>query len=141
LKLYALTLYSIAVNLGKMIEVIETHIVMMIIGVILGVFATRFYYERTVKNVALGRIIEFSMITKSIQDLGQLSTNLNEIIQGMIRCGEELDEQLRFSHDIEKSYENNFKTPETDEEDPEDAHFEAIDNAQNYEIVDDVQTV
>ena len=121
-----------------MIEVIETHIVMMIIGVILGVFATRFYYERTVKNVALGRIIEFSMITKSIQDLGQLSTSLNEIIQGMIRCGEELDEQLRFSHDIEKSYENNFNTPETDEED---THFEAIDNAQNYEVVDDVQTV
>ena len=141
MKLYALTLYSIAVNLGKMIEVIETHIVMMIIGVILGVFATRFYYERTVKNVALGRIIEFSMITKSIQDLGQLSTSLNEIIQGMIRCGEELDEQLRFSHDIEKSYENNFNTPETDEEDPEDTHFEAIDNAQNYEVVDDVQTV
>jgi hypothetical protein len=124
-----------------MIEIIETHIVMTIIGVILGVFATRFYYERTVQNVALGRIIEFSMITKSIQDLGQLSTSLNEIIQGMIRCGEELDEQLRFSHDIEKSYQNNFKTPETGEEDFEDNHFEALDNAQNFEIVDDVQTV
>lgn len=141
MKLYTLTLYPIVVNLGKMIEVIETHIVMMIIGVILGVFVTRFYYERTVQNVALGRIIEFSMITKSIQDLGQHATTLNEIIQGMIRCSEELDEQLRFSHDIEKSYQNNFNTSETEEEDLEDSHIEAIDNAQNYEVVDDVQSV
>ena len=125
-----------------MIEVIETHIVMTIIGFIVGVFTTKYYYERTVKNVALGRIIEFSMITKSIQNLNQLSSSLHEVIQGMNRCSEELDEQLRFSNDIEKSYQNNFnKTPENGDEELEDELYEAIEDSQKYETIEDVQTV
>ena len=85
------------------VEVYETHILIGSVSLLLGFIIARFYYKRIVRNVALGQVIDFSMIQNNVQNIEGLSSKLNDTISDMKMHTEELIEQIQACQDIEKS--------------------------------------
>jgi hypothetical protein len=95
-------------------------------GLILGVFLTRLYYQRLVRNVTLGQVIEYSIIQNNIQEIDRLSEILNSTLSDMRIQAESLRERILESQDIEKEHkqevftETNLLELEAEAEDEED---------------------
>jgi hypothetical protein len=70
------------------------------IGVVLGYFLTKYYYEKT-RNFALGKTIEGIMISKNIEEILSLSKDLNTIIEKLRLESDGLLDQIQKSRDIE----------------------------------------
>lgn len=79
----------------------------VLIGIILGFFITRYYYEKN-KNHVLGKTLEGIMISRSVEEILSLSKDLNIIIEKMQIESYELLEQILHARDIETiPYDNN----------------------------------
>jgi hypothetical protein len=85
------------------IQILETHLVIGFIGVIVGVFASRFYYRRTVRSSKLGQIIDYSLIQKQIQDIEKLSSDVRKAAIGLSESSDALLEQIKSTRDVESS--------------------------------------
>lgn len=92
-----------------MLEPYETYIVVLILGVFVGAYLARLYYRKSIRSVALEKVIEFSMIQNSLQDLHSFSEQFNELVSNIIEAGRDLEEQLNDSKNIEYLYRENFK--------------------------------
>jgi hypothetical protein len=86
------------------IEVLETHVLIGTIGFVLGFIATRIYYKRIVRNVALGQVIDYSMIHNNVQQIESLSFKLNSTISDLKIHSDDLLEQMQDFQDIEKNH-------------------------------------
>jgi uncharacterized membrane-anchored protein YhcB (DUF1043 family) len=93
-----------------MLEYYETYIVVLVGGVLIGVYLGRLYYRKSLRSVALEKVIEFSMIQKSLQSLQSFSKEFNELVSNIIEVGKELEEQLDDSKNIEYLYNESFKS-------------------------------
>jgi hypothetical protein len=72
----------------------------VLIGMILGFFISRYFYEKN-KNHALGKTIEGIMISRSVEEILSLSKDLNSVIEKMQIESYELLEQILHARDIE----------------------------------------
>ena len=79
-------------------------------GFLIGFYITRLYYQRTVRDASLGKIIEVSLIEKKINELEAQISILNNTVSSLKEIGESLEEQVRNSYDIEKSFRGKFET-------------------------------
>lgn len=86
------------------LEILETHILIGSAGLILGIFLTRLYYQRLVRNVTLGQVIEYSIIQNNIQEISRLSEILNSTLSDMSAQADSLRERILESQDIEKEH-------------------------------------
>ena len=93
-----------------MLESIESYLVVLICGLILGAYISRLYYNRYIKSASLGKLIEFSLIGQPLDRLRERSGELNELMGRMMEIGLELQERLKESQDLEHIYSDNFKT-------------------------------
>lgn len=94
-----------------MLDSIESYLVVMIGGFILGAYISRLFYNRYILTASLGKLIEFSLIGQPLDKLRKQSKELNEIMGRMAEIGQELQERLKESKDMENIYSENFKTP------------------------------
>ena len=119
-------IYLDNISMCMVLEIIETHILIGSAGLILGVFLTRLYYQRLVRNVTLGQVIEYSIIQNNIQEIARLSELLNTTLSDMKVQADSLRERILESQDIEKEHkqevftETNLLELEPKEEDDED---------------------
>ena len=80
----------------------------VLIGMILGFFITRYYYEKN-KNNIIGKTIEGIMISKSVEEISSLSKDLNSLVEKIQIESYELLEQISHARDIETiPYDNNI---------------------------------
>ena len=78
------------------------------IGMILGFFVTRYYYEKN-RNHSLGKTIEGIMISRSVEEISSLSKDLNSLLEKIQLESYELVEQISHARDIETiPYDNNI---------------------------------
>ena len=70
------------------------------IGMILGFFITRYYYEKN-RNHSLGKTIEGIMISRSVEEISSLSKDLNSLLEKIQLESYELVEQISHARDIE----------------------------------------
>lgn len=93
-----------------MINSIESYLVVLICGFIIGVYVSKLYYNRYIVSASLGKLIEFSLIGQPLDRLRKQSRELNELMGHMMDIGLELQERLKESKDMENIYSDNFKT-------------------------------
>ena len=74
--------------------------VILFFGALIGIFLTRYYYEKT-KNYKLGKTIEGVLISESIKDIVVLGEELTRILNELDFLGGELIENVKKSRDIE----------------------------------------
>jgi len=78
------------------------------IGMILGFFVTRYYYEKN-RNHSLGKTIEGIMISRSVEEISSLSKDLNSLLEKIQFESYELVEQISHARDFETiPYDNNI---------------------------------
>lgn len=111
------------VNNITLIEVLETHLLIGALGIVIGYLATRFYYNRQLRNLDISKVIEFSLITKNLGELTELSDKLNNILTSLKESGKELENQLYLARDIEYSY-YKIKSPNNK---PSESDFDELD--------------
>ena len=87
-----------------MLENIELYLTVGFFGALIGIFIARRYFRRTILDATLGKIIEVSLIEKDIKNLESQIQILNNTIISLKEIGESLEEQVRNSQDIERSY-------------------------------------
>jgi hypothetical protein len=93
-----------------MLESIESYLVVLICGLVLGAYLSRIYYNRYIRSASLGKLIEFSLIGQPLDRLRERSSELNDLVRRMMDLGVELQERLKESQDLEHIYSDNFKT-------------------------------
>lgn len=91
-------------------EIFEPLVIAGFFCFIIGAYLTRLYYQRTVRDVSLGKIIEVSLIDTKIKELESQIKVLNNTILNLKEIGEALEEQVINSQDIEKSLSGKFET-------------------------------
>lgn len=99
-----------------MLDFQESYLIVGVLGIIIGIFATHRYYRNTVRNASLGKIIEVSLIEKKINDLESEINILNETVERLREIGEALEEEVKHSKDIETFYKEQFTTKEIKKE-------------------------
>ena len=102
--------YMCARTTNKNMELasIQNIIFDVLIGMILGFFITRYYYEKS-KNNTIGKTIEGIMISKSVEEISSLSKDLNSLVEKIQIESYELLEQISHARDIETiPYDNNI---------------------------------
>lgn len=97
-------IYLDCISMCMVLEILETHILIGSAGLILGIFLTRLYYQRLVRNVTLGQVIEYSIIQNNIQEISRLSEILNSTLSDMSAQADSLRERILESQDIEKEH-------------------------------------
>jgi uncharacterized membrane-anchored protein YhcB (DUF1043 family) len=117
-----------------MLEYYETYIVVLIAGILIGAYLARLYYRKSIRSVALEKVIEFSMIQNSLQNLQSFSEQFNELISNIVEVGRELEEQLNDSKNIEYLYRENFKK---ENENNESKLKEEKDNSDNIDEINE----
>ncbi len=80
--------------------IFENYLVTLVIGVIMGVVATRYFYEKT-KNYSIGKTIEGALISGSIGDLIEYTRDLELLLDKMRNESETLLDQIKRCGDIE----------------------------------------
>ena len=81
-------------------ESIENFLFDVFIGMIIGFFITRYFYEKN-KNHIIGKTIEGIMISGNVEEILSLSKDLNSVIEKIQIESDELLEQILHARDIE----------------------------------------
>jgi hypothetical protein len=92
-----------------MLDIIETYVVVGFFGLLIGFYVTRRYYQRTVRDVSLGKIIEVSFIENKIGELESQIVILNDALSSLKEISEALEEEVKNSHDIERTFCSKFE--------------------------------
>ena len=85
----------------------EEYLVSTAIGVLIGVFAAKYFYENT-RNYSIGKAIEGAMISDNIEVLFDYSKDLERLLSKMNAESDSLLDQIKRCGDIE-SMEQNVK--------------------------------
>ena len=81
-------------------DIYGNYITTLVIGSIMGVIATRYFYEKT-KNYSIGKTIESALISGSIDDLLDHQKDLEQLLAAMRHESNTLMEQIKRCGDIE----------------------------------------
>jgi len=83
-------------------EVIETHVLVGIVGVIIGAAISRFYFQRRIQQKNIGQAIEFAVIEKQIIQLESMMKKHNGLVDEIKACSDEISERIELIRDIEE---------------------------------------
>jgi hypothetical protein len=81
-------------------ESLQSILLYICIGVILGIYVTRKYHEKT-KNYHIGKTIEGILISRNVEELLSLSQDLNSLIVKLQLESNNLLEEIKHAQDIE----------------------------------------
>jgi len=82
-------------------DILENYLVILIIGIVIGIIFTRYYYERT-KNYSIGKIFEAVMISNNVNDLRNYCNELDILLSKMRIESDTLMESINRCGDIER---------------------------------------
>lgn len=84
------------------LEVIETYLIVGVVGFIVGVIVARIYFKSKIESKTIGQIIEYAMIHQNVTQLSSMTASLSKLVAGISECSEEITEQLEIVKDIEE---------------------------------------
>ena len=81
-------------------EGFQIDLIIFVIGIVIGITITRYYYEKT-KNYSIGKTIQGVMISDSVDQLIELHSELSTLLSKLNDESMNLNEQIKRSGDIE----------------------------------------
>ena len=84
-------------------EAFETYVIVSMLGFIVGVVVSRYFYKHRIQQKNIGQAIDFAVIEKQVTQLKSMTTTVNSLVDEIKACSDDILERIELIKDVEES--------------------------------------